>query len=588
MTQDGFKRKLAAILSADVAGYSILIADDETFTVRTLKAYRGIISNIVGQHNGRVVDSPGDNMLAEFSSVVDAVQCAVEIQKQLKKENDRLVEGKQLKFRIGVNIGDIVQDGDRIYGSGVNVAARIEGIADPGGVCISSNAYDHVKDKLESGFEFIGEHEVKNIKQPVGVYKILLDSDSPAHLVDKPLNLPDIPSIAVLPFANISGDPNQAYFSDGLTEQIINGLCKVPNLFVISRNSSFAYKDRSLSIKRIARELGVKYILEGSVQRAGDRVRITAQLIDATTDYHMWSENFDQKLEDIFVLQDEITMKLIEVMQVKLTMGEQAHLWKMGKVNIHAFDKFMRGLEYCGKLTKKDTMLGRRLLMDAIDIDKTHATPYVMVGFSYIYDLGHGWSKSPLSSFEQAEKFARKALALDDSLDLAHSLLGLIYLYKRQHEDSKKEGEKAIELNPNGAEACVCLAVTLTYMGEAKKAIRLFKRAFRLNPLPPAYYYYFLGRAFETDGQYENAIEICEKGHALNPDAYDSYFPLISSCIKLNLTEKARMYANELLKIAPKFSLSFYKTIDPFKNEAEAEAHFENLRKAGLPDHSPK
>jgi TolB-like protein/Flp pilus assembly protein TadD len=584
MTQEGFKRKLAAILSADVAGYSILIADDETFTIRTLKAYRDIISNIIEQHNGRVVDSPGDNMLAEFSSVVDAVKCAVEIQKQLKKENDRLVEDKQLKFRIGVNIGDVVQDGDRIYGSGVNVAARIEAIADPGGVCVSRNAYDHVKDKLELRFEYIGEHKVKNIEEPVRVYKVILDSDSPVSVIDEPLELPDIPSIAVLPFTNMSGDPNQEYFSDGLTEQIINGLCKVPNLFVISRNSSFAYKDKSLGIKRIASELGVKYILEGSVQRAGDRVRITAQLIDATTDFHMWSENFDQKLEDIFALQDEITMKLIEIMQIHLTVGKQAHLWKVGKVNINAIDKCMRGMEYLVKFTKKDNMLARRHLMDAIDIDKTHAYPYALVGFTHIIDLAHGWSKVPLTSFEQAEKFAQNAVALDDSLDLAHSLLGHIYLYKRQHEDSKKECEKAIELNPNGAEARVILATTLTYMGEAKKAIRLFKRAFRLNPIPPAHYYYFFGRAYESDGQYENAIEICKKANALNPDAYGSYFPLISSCIKLGLTEEARMYANELLKIAPKFSLNFYGTLEPFKNEAEAEAHIENLRKAGLPE----
>jgi tetratricopeptide (TPR) repeat protein len=299
----------------------------------------------------------------------------------------------------------------------------------------------------------------------------------------------------------------------------------------------------------------------------------------------MWSESFDQKLEDIFELQDEITMKLIEIMQVKLTSGKQAHMyWKKGKVNIHAFDKLMRGLEHIFKFTKDDNILARQLFIDAIDIDKTLAFPNVMVGFSHMTDLGHGWSKSPLNSFEQAEQFARKAVALDDSLDLAHSLLGFLYLYKRQYEDSKKEGEKAIELNPNGADSRVLLATILTYMGEAKRAVRLFKKAFRLNPIPPAYYYYYLGRAYESDGQYENAVEICKKAIALNPDAYGSYFPLISSCIKLGLTEEARMYANDLLKIAPRFSLNFYRTFEPIKNEAEAEAQIENLRKAGLPE----
>jgi len=282
-------RKLRAILSADVKGYSLLIADDEVHTIETLKKYRQIMSDLIDQHSGRVVDNPGDNLLAEFASAVDAVECSVQIQNRFKKENAKYVEDKQLKFRIGVNIGDVVQDGDRIYGSGVNVAARIEGIAEPGGICISRGTYDQIKDKLDLGFDYIGEHEVKNINEPVRVYKILLDSDSLKLLVEEQLELPDKPSIAVLPFDNMSGDPEQEYFSDGLTEQIINGLCKVSNLFVIGRNSSFAYKGKSITTMQIAKELGVRYILEGSVQRAGDRVRITAQLIDAITDFHLFN-----------------------------------------------------------------------------------------------------------------------------------------------------------------------------------------------------------------------------------------------------------------------------------------------------------
>jgi len=464
------------------------------------------------------------------------------------------------------------------------MTARIEGIAEPGGICISRTTYDHVKDKLELGFEFLGEHEVKNIKEPVSVYKVLLDSDSPATLVKDSLELPDIPSIAVLPFTNMSGDPSQEYFSDGLTEQIINGLCKVYNLFVISRNSSFAYKDKSVSVKQIARELGVKYILEGSVQRSGDRVRITAQLIDATTDYHMWSENYDQELEDIFTLQDEITMKLIEVMQVQLTFGKQAHLWKMGEVNINAFDKCMRGLEYINKLNKSDNAHSRHLFEDAINLENTYAFPYVWIGLSHMVDLYIGWSESPLRSFEQAEIFVEKALALDDSLDLAHSLLGFIYLYKRQYKDAKKEGKRAIELNPNGADSHVFHAFTLTYIGETKKAIRLIKRAFRLNPIPPIYYYYWLGGAYGKDGQHENAIEVCKKAINLNPDAIGSYIPLVSSCMLLNRIEEAHMYANEILRIEPKFSLNYYRPILPFKDQAVTEAHIEILRKAGLPE----
>jgi len=329
-------RKLRAIVSADVKGYSILMADDEVHTIQTLKAYREIMSGLIQQHSGRVIDNPGDNLLAEFSSAVDAVDCAVNIQNRLKKENAKFVEDKRLEFRIGVNIGDVVHDSDRIYGEGVNIAARIEGLAESAGICISRNTYDHVKNKLDLNFKYLGEYEVKNIKEPICVYKVLMDTESPKPLVEEQLELPDKPSIAVLPFDNMSGDPSQEYFNDGLTEQIINGLCKVSKLFVIARNSSFAYKGKAISIKQIAKELGVKYILEGSVQKAGDRVRITAQLIDATTDYHMWSENYDRELVDIFALQDEITMKLMNAMLVKLTAGEQARLWEGGTTNIQA------------------------------------------------------------------------------------------------------------------------------------------------------------------------------------------------------------------------------------------------------------
>ena len=437
-------RKLRAILSADVKGYSLLMADDETFTIQTLQTYQHLMSNLIIQYSGRVIDSPGDNLLAEFSSAVDAVECAVAIQRRLKKENDRFVEGKRLEFRIGVNIGDVVQDGDRIYGSGVNVAARIEGISSPGGIGVSHSVYDQVKDKLDFTFDYVGEHEVKNIKEPVRVYKVLLESDLPAPLVDEPFDLPDKPSIAILPFDNMNKDPEQEYFSDGLTEQIINGLCKVSNLLVIGRNSSFAYKGKSIRTKQIAQELGVRYILEGSVQKAGDRVRITAQLIDATTDYHMWSERYDRDLCDIFDLQDEITMKLIDAMHINLTSGEQARLWEAGTTNIQAYDKHMRGNECFSRNNEKDNKQAKQFFEQAINIDKAYALPHAMLGWTHLFDLLYGWGRSPLESFEQAEKCAENALNLKDSLDLAHLLLGWIYIFKRQHAEAIKEGERAI------------------------------------------------------------------------------------------------------------------------------------------------
>ena len=304
-TDQKITRKLSAILSADVKGYSILMADDEVHTIQTLKAYRQIISDLLSHHSGRVVDSAGDNILAEFRSAVGAVSCAVEIQRKLKDENARYVDEKKVQFRIGVNVGDVVQDGDRIYGSGVNVAARIEGIAEPGGICISRNTYDHVKDKLEFGFEYLGEHDVKNIEKPVRVYKVLLDSKPPKPLLEEKLELPDKPSIAVLPFDNMSGDTEQEYFSDGITEDIITSLSRSPWMFVIARNSSFSYRDKSVDVKIISRELGVRYILEGSVRKAGNRIRVTAQLIDGIMGSHVWAEKYDGELQDIFDLQDQ-------------------------------------------------------------------------------------------------------------------------------------------------------------------------------------------------------------------------------------------------------------------------------------------
>jgi adenylate cyclase len=576
-------RKLTAIMSADVKGYSILMADDEVFTIKMLNEYRSVMSNCIGQYNGRVVDSPGDNLLAEFASAVDALQCAVEIQKKLKKENDRLVEGKRLEFRIGVNIGDVIQDGNRIYGDGVNVASRIEGLADPGGVCLSKSAYEQIKKKLDFGFEYMGEHPVKNISEPVSVYKVLIDSERSQPLVDEKLELPDKLSIAVLPFVNMSADPGQEYFSDGLTEQIINGLCKVSNLFVIARNSSFAYKGKSVNVQQVGKELGVRYILEGSVQKAGDRVRITAQLIDASTGYHLWSENYDRDLSDVFALQDEITMKIMSALQIKLTWGEQARLW--GEVtNIRAFDKHMRGTDCFHRYNEKDNKQARHFFKEAINIDNGSAMAYIMLGYTHIIDLAFGWSESPMKSFEQAEKNVEKALALNDSIDMAHSLLGWIYLFKRQHDEAIKAGERAVELNPNGAEAHANLAFILIYSDKIGLAIKLLKRAFRLNPIPQSYYYVILALAYRYNGQYEKAIEAGKKALSGNPDNLGAYITLAVSYSTLNRTEDARKAVEEILRINPGLSLEYYAKTIPHKNQEMLDKYINALRKAGLPE----
>ncbi len=577
-------RKLRAILSADVKGYSLLMADDEVHTIQTLKAYRQIMSDLIQNHSGRVVDNPGDNLLAEFSSAIDAVECAVQIQNRLKKENARYVEDNRLEFRIGVNIGDVVHDGDRIYGSGVNVAARIEGLADAGGVCISRNTYDHVKGKLDLEFEYLGEHEVKNIEEPVRAYRVLMDAESTKPLVDEQLELPDKPSIAVLPFDNMSGDPSQDYFSDGLTEQIISGLCKVSNLFVIARNSSFAYKGKSFSIKQIAKELGVKYILEGSVQRGGNSVRITAQLIDATTDYHMWSETYDRDLEDIFTLQDEITMKLIHAMEINLTVGEQARLWEGSTTNINAYDNCMKGIEYMHRNNKKDNAQARQFFQKAIELDINYAMPLANMGMAYFNDLIFGWSDNALETFDQAQGTVEKALDLDESLDIAHSVSGFLLLFRREHDKAIEVGEKAIALNPNGAHALVCLALIYWTSGKTRDSVLLMEKALRLNPIPLPMYYSCSAMAYRFNRQYDKAIEMAKKAIAKQSDMLLGHLALTASYIENKMSESAIAAAKEVIKIDPGFSLENYASMLPYKRPEDLERYINSLRKAGLPD----
>jgi adenylate cyclase len=384
------ERKLTAILSADVKGYSRLMGEDEEATIRTLTTYREVMTSLIVQHRGRVVDSPGDNLLAEFASVVDAVRCAVEIQRELKVRNTDLPDHRKMEFRIGINLGDVVVEGEKIYGDGVNIAARLEGLADGGGICISGIVYDQVENKLNFlnlRYEYVSEQTVKNIAKPVPVYRVQLESDAAALTAslpglrqaqherrvnqdpialsqskgDRTLSLPDKPSLAVLPFANLSGDPEQEYFSDGITEDLITDLSKLSGLFVISRNSAFLYKGKIIKPAQVSQELGVRYMLEGSVRKSGNRVRISAQLIDTTTGYHLWAERYDRELQDIFAVQDEVTEKIVAALQVKLTEGEQQRLQRPPTNNLDAYEHFLRGLEYYWHRTREANAQARQM-----------------------------------------------------------------------------------------------------------------------------------------------------------------------------------------------------------------------------------
>jgi adenylate cyclase len=397
MTQEGFKRKLTAILSADVVGYSRLMGEDEETTVQTLTTYRDIISSLIKDHQGRVVDSPGDNILADFVSVVNSLRCAWDVQQEIISRNADLPENRRMNFRIGINLGDVIEAEDRIYGDGVNIAARLEGLAEEGGICISGTAYDQVKNKLPFSCEYQGEQVVKNIKEPVRVYKVLIQKDVDELILDKKLELPDKPSIAVLPFVNMSGDPEQEYFSDGITEDLITDLSKISGLFVIARTSVFSYKGRTKKIAEIGQELGVRYVLEGSVRKASGRVRITAQLVDATTEGHIWAERYDRELKDIFKLQDEVTQKIVAALAVKLSEDEQKRLVRKYTDNIEAYDCYLRGFEYFSRQTEKANVQARQMHQRAIDLDPKFAAAYAYLGLTHSQEWSKGWSQDPQS-----------------------------------------------------------------------------------------------------------------------------------------------------------------------------------------------
>jgi adenylate cyclase len=628
MTTEGFKRKLTTLFSADVAGYSRLMGQDEAATVETITTYREVMSLLIKQHRGRVVDSPGDNLLAEFSSVVDAVQCAVAAQKELKARNAELREDRRMEFRIGINLGDVIEEGDRIYGDGVNIAARLEGLAPPGGICVSKTAFDQIETKLPLGYEYLGEQTVKNIAKPVGAYHVLMEprvtvsetieekrvgtmrrprlilavvvallmvagaamvwhfylrhAPSPAEVVSEKapgLELPDKPSIAVLPFVNMSGDPEQEYFSDGITEEIITTLSKVPQLFVIARNSVFTYKGKSVKVQQVGKELGVRYVLEGSVRKAEDRVRITAQLVDAATGGHLWSERYDRDLKDIFALQDEITMKILTAVRVKLTEGEQAHLYAKDAVNLDSFMKVLQGVPYFYRFNKESNIQARQIFEEAIALDPQNPGAYTLLGWTYLMELWFGLSESPGKSMARAAELAQKALALNDTLDPPHSLLGNIYLLSRQYEKAVAEAKRAVALNPNGADAHAHLGMTLNYVGRRKEAIALLNKAIRLNPIPPNWYSFTLGEAYFLAGQYEEAVAAYKRVLHDNPDDMRAHTGLAATYGLLGQEKEARAAAAEVLRRDPMFSVEYVKTL-PYKNKADKELLIEALRKA--------
>lgn len=581
-TQD-FKRKLTAIFSADVVGYSRLMGEDESATVRTLETYKGVVSALIKQHRGRVVDSPGDNLLAEFASVVDAVQCGVAVQKELQARNADLPENRKMQFRIGINLGDVIEEGERIYGDGVNIAARIEGLAAPGGICISGTAFDHVEDKVAIAFECLGEQAVKNIRKPVRVYKLLMEPGVLLQSTEE-LKLPEKPSIAVLPFVNMSGDPEQEYFRDGLTEDLITALSKEPQIFVIARNSTFTYKDKAVKVQQVAKDLGVQYVLEGSVQKAGDRVRVTAQLVDALKGHHLWAERYDRELKDIFGVLDEITMKIITSLQVKLIHGDYARFCSCGSENLEAYLKVLEARSFLAMGAKEGNERSKQLAEAAIAIDPEFASAYYTLGSAHTLSALSGFTKNPRESLEIANIMLRKAIELDGSSALARGGLGFNLLLLRRYDEAIAEGERAYEMAPNSDIVLLYWGSILWNVGRAEEAVSLLERALRLNPRPMNTFLRSLGSALRECGRYAESLSSLEKAVQKEPEDFHSQVLLTATCIMAGREEMARATAKEVLRLSPRFAVDGFMRLLPLRDPNRRERLAKALKKAGLPD----
>jgi adenylate cyclase len=637
MSSEPVDRKLAAILSADVVGYSRLMADDEAATIRTLTSYRESIAMLIRQHRGRVVDSPGDNVLADFPTALDAVRCALEIQGVLRARNVSLATERRMEFRIGVHMGDVATEGGRVYGDGVNIAARLEGLAEAGGICISATVHDQVRNKVDVGYTDLGDQTVKNIPEQVHVYRVQPRATEgvgpqqseptlgerrrfPMALVvtaavlllvggalwgtwPRPLGLildvtgvgrppvdpalPDKPSVVVLPFENMSGDAEQAYFSDGLTEELTANLAGSPLLFVISRNSAFSYKGRPVRVETIGRELGVRYVVEGSVRKAGERVRITAQLIDATTGHHLWSEQYDRDLSDIFAVQSEISEAILVAVGVQVNEAELARIRRRPTDSLSAYEAYTRAVSLVTMYTRKDLAEARRLLERALEIDPDYAAARSLLGGTYSAEYGIGWSQDP-ALLDRAEELTERALEIDPTLWNAHLVLATVSLSRRRPERVLFHAEKAIELAPSVAFSRVMLAVGQAQSGRPVAAIESLQSAMRLDPRVEgndAILTVLAGFYWNT-GRTDEAVRMWERAREGNSDLVIPRLSLADYYAAAGEPDKARPLVEELRLVVPEMTAESGAGLVSRargSDQDQTAALEANLRSLGLP-----
>ena len=589
---DHLPRKLAAVLYADVVGYSRLTGEDEDTTHRRLSEYLDLVSDSIDRHQGKVIHYAGDAVLADFSTVTSALECATSIQNDLSNRNQDLPDERKIQFRIGINLGEVIVDRDDIYGNDVNVAARLESLADAGGICISDAVRTAIGNKLPLAYEFMGEQSVKNIKHPIRAYQVRLhppEQSRGAAPEFQEFVLPEKPSIAVLPFTNMSGDLEQEYFSDGITEDIITALSKIKNLLVIARNSTFTYKNKSVDVRQVSREQGVRYVLEGSVRKAGNRIRVTAQLIDATTGHHIWAERYDRELNDIFAVQDEIMREIVVALDVELNEGEQARIWSSGTANVAAWECVRLGSYNTLYSVNPETKLHAKVLLEkALELDPSYAIAWVMLGWIYqqYADVASTAtdSNSPEMALASMLDCAQKALAADPACADAYGLLAMYHLEMKEFDQAKEMAEKAISLAPNNAQNLGEASMVLNKTGNPQRALELKKRAMRACPMYRPGFLRGLGLSYYLLGQLDSAISAFKQSIARESEYLSAHTNLASIFGELGRLEQAEKPVREILRLAPDFSIRAYMKGLSFSDPEVLTRMEEGLRKAGLPE----
>ena len=581
------ERRLAAILLTDMVGYSRLMGLDEGGTIARQKAHREeVIDPKISSHGGRIVKTTGDGLLVEFPSVVDAVQCAVEVQEAIARHDADIPDDRRIQYRIGINLGDIVIDGDDILGDGVNVAARLEGLAKPGGICISGTVHEQLAGKMDIAFADAGEQTVKNIPRPVRIWHWKTDQTERGwDKVHEPLQQPDKPSIAVLPFTNMSDDPEQEYFSDGIAEDIITGLSLFRNLFVIARNSTFTYKGKSIDVRQVAKELGVRYVLEGSVRKAGARVRITVQLIDATSGGHVWADRYDRELDDIFALQDEITERVVSAISPAIINAEMHLAMRKRPESLAAQDWYLRGLWHLQKFKKPDNAEAQSLFSRAIEIDPDFAQAHARLATSLWYDVWLTWSAEPEKSLQAAYETAKRAVVLDERDEWGHFALSLVCTFMHRYDVALAAARRAVELNPGNAYSHTALGIACQLSGvRNEEAILAFDTALRLSPADPLRFGWFGGQAI-ANYQLRRYEDATERAHQAIQFRYGYIFGravLTASLARLERDREAAAEFADIIRLKPDFSAASFAHY-PWR-DVDRDHLLDGLHLAGLPN----